>query len=130
MRVALFLLSFAATTFSPCSAVQWLTRVPLEHGRGMSAMPAAGRLYFLEFGGHSFTPDTVDDRSVDRAGLDERLKSSIPIALFQQLRATTLLAPVGSAGTSIQLTKNQRRDAFWDQIILVQPQAAWRTATI
>ena len=122
MRIALLFLSLVATTISPCSAVEWLTSVPLEHGRGTYTVPADRRPYFLEFGDHSFAPDAVSDGNGDRTSFGERLKSSIPIGLFQQLRATTLRVPEGSAGTSIQLTKDPSRDAFWDQIIVVEPE--------
>lgn len=113
MRNALLILALAAFNVRPCSAADWLTRVPLEDNQGAVQVPADVELHFLEFGSHSFAPDSI---------LSAKAKS-IPIGLFQQLRAVEYGAPNDQAGTALDMQKLPARDPFWDQILVVNLEA-------
>jgi hypothetical protein len=113
MRNGLLILALVALTLRPCSAAEWLTRVALESDLGTVRAPADGVLHFLEIGGHSFAPDSIQHA-------DPR---SIPIGLFQQLRAVEYRVPNDQAGTALEVRKQPVRDPFWDQILVVNPQA-------
>lgn len=113
MRILLLNLAVAAAFAQPCAATDWLARVPLENSQGTVQVPADGALYFLEFGGHSFVPDSI---------LPAEPKS-IPIGLFQQLRAVECRVPKNQVSAAIEVPKRPERDPFWDQILLVNPEA-------
>ena len=113
MRILLLCLAVAAAFVQPCSAAEWLTRVPLEDNQGTVQVPADGVLHFLEFGGHSFGPDSILQAE----------RKSIPIGLFQQLRAVEYRVSKDRAGSAFRVRKQQARDPFWDQILVVNPEA-------
>lgn len=113
MRILLLSLAVAAAFALPCSAAEWLTRVPLENSEGTVRAPADGVLHFLEFGGHSFAPDS-NSRAEPK---------SISIGLFQQLQAIEYRVSKDQAGAALKVRKQSARDPFWDQVLVVNPGA-------
>jgi len=100
-------------------AEQWLHRVPLKSGRGTLKLDSPPVVAFLSFGGHSYAPDEIrspDGTTVERAEIRE---STEPIALFQILEAVVWRLPANWAGQRIEVVKQSRRDAFWDQVLVV-----------
>jgi hypothetical protein len=104
-----------------CCHAEWLTRVELQDGIYQIELPADGVLRFLEFGQHTYSPDGYSTpRGEDLSGrfiLGER----IPIALFQGLYCREVNFSDELAGQEVRLRGTVQRDAFWDQIIAVDP---------
>jgi hypothetical protein len=100
-------------------ADDWLQRVPLESGRGSLELGNPPIVAFLTCGGHSFAPDEI--RAADGAAIDLAAvrKSSKAIALFQGLNAVVWRLPADWSGKTVEVTKRPQRDAFWDQILVV-----------
>src|SRR5262245_5761516 len=108
-------LLFALGRFASFStAAEWIERVPLSDGGGSVHIPPEGVVYFLRFGRHSYEPD--DD--VARELGVQRLEP-ITIAPFQELAAVGWQVPEALRGKDVRVTKKMARDAFWDQILIV-----------
>jgi hypothetical protein len=100
-------------------AFDGLHRVPLADGVGTVEVPADGRVYFLQFGAHSYEPMRVT--TLDGGALVPQRGEAVVIAPFQELRAIPWLFPDVAPGTTVRVEKPIQRDAFWDQVIIVDP---------
>lgn len=108
-------LVLALALFLPAApAADFLTRVPLENARATITLPSPRELHFLEFGTHSYAPAPLAD--VESA-------PGVVIAPFQNLRTTVwkFSAAAFAHDTTVTLEKPATRDAFWDQLITVDP---------
>ncbi len=105
--LALALLPIAA------GASDLLQRLPLEHGRASVTLPASRELHFLEFGAHRYAPADLPADAVREPG--------VILAPFQGLRTARIRFP--GTNDTVTLSRATRRDAFWDQIITVDPAA-------
>lgn len=102
---------------------EWLRRVPLDSGRATIKLHDPPAVAFLEFGGHSFAPDSVrkpDGTEITAAVVRE---PAVSIAPFQELSAVVWRFPRDFAGKRIVLMRDQWRDSFWDQVLTVDLRA-------
>ncbi|TWU30163.1 hypothetical protein [Bythopirellula polymerisocia] len=110
---SLLFIAVEATTFA-----EEITRLPLENGTATLEVPADGLIHFLRFGDHSYEPDSVkDDNSSDIAVTKG---TEIAIAPFQELRAIPWQLPAPYRGKIVNLSTDMSRDAFGDQILVVE----------
>lgn len=105
-------------------AEAWLRRVPLESGRGTIELGSPPVVAFLAFGEQSFGPDEIIAPDGSAFDLAAARKSSLAIAPFQDLRAVFWQFPADWSGKRVEVLKRSRRDAFWDQILLVDLEQA------
>ena len=106
----------------PCPAAEWLRRVPLVDGSALIDSSPSARLAFLRFGAHTYEP--LRATTPDGHGLEVRRGEALVIAPFQQLEAVPWQFAGVTANAKIKLEKPVLRDAFWDQVLRVDIDAA------
>lgn len=100
---------------------EWLERVSIDKDKGAINLSAGEAGYFLEYGEHSYHPDSFFDE--DGKQLDPVITDAVPIALFQGLRARKIAFTDRIPGKRVHVAKRKSRDAFWDQVITVKKSA-------
>lgn len=100
-----------------------LTRVPLDPGAATLARPTSGQLTFLGFGTHSYEPTRLTSGAGHGDEVTRPPAARQIIAPFQQLWQCTWTLPPATAADGLRMEKLTRRDAFWDQILQVEPVA-------
>lgn len=96
-----------------------LSRLPLTDGVGTIVVPPDQRVYFLQFGDWDFEPERVATSGGREVSIARGER--VVIAPFEKLRAVAWRFPDTPPGTTLRVERALKRDAFWDQIITVDP---------
>jgi hypothetical protein len=117
----------------------WIYQIILKSGEGIIDLPDTPeppRIFFLQFGNHSFEPDSIILERQGQKGWEKTgdkksilIGQPLPVGLFQELRAVPWSVPVELHKKGIpcrfRVKRNggvngrPARDMFWDQIIAV-----------
>ncbi|MFO1452134.1 MAG: hypothetical protein U1F61_28475 [Opitutaceae bacterium] len=124
MRTSLFWL-LVTSFFAPPITFGFglsLQRIPLDHGAATVDRPDTGELTFLGFGDHSYEPARITGATGGAVVVASRERQII--APFQSLWQRTWTLPAAATTQSSvawRLEKPLVRDAFWDQILRLDP---------
>lgn len=107
--------------------LRWLNPLLTDQEKSGAEFPApySGRLSFLRFAGHACSPRQIIAANGNSLPIESLSKHSTLVAPFQQLWIDTLQLPIDAAkpGTHLRLVGVETGDAFWDQVIIADPDA-------
>ncbi len=107
--------------------LEWLTPILTDNNRVGSALltPSNGRLNFLRFDRHLYAPRSIFIQPGHALPIESLQRHSVLVAPFQQLWIDTIQLPSDgvSPGAQIGFECAETGDAFWDQVIIANPEA-------